>query len=125
MMMRLDKFFVEEMQKNGFDVDFKRLKQIYLDSRNRHSDDIEKGKVRALNERLKYEMSMGLFEDYYDEHDLDKNSEYSHMSKKELVIEAEYLHNSLWNILKYVDNGGTDMDVVKAEVYDGIYESRI
>ena len=75
---------------------------------------------------------MGLFEDYYDEHGLDKNSEYSHMSKKELVIEAEYLHNSLWNILKYVDNGGTDvdnggtdMDVVKAEVYDGIYESRI
>ncbi|WP_455387344.1 hypothetical protein [Lactiplantibacillus pentosus] len=68
---------------------------------------------------------MGLFEDYYDEHDLDKNSEYSHMSKKELVIEAEYLYNSLWNILKYVDNGGTDMDVVKAEVYDGIYESRI
>lgn len=68
---------------------------------------------------------MGLFEDYYDEHDLDKNSEYSHMSKKELVIEAAYLHNSLWNILKYVDNGGTDMDVVKAEVYDGIYESRI
>ncbi|MDA3674448.1 hypothetical protein PEZ76_10340 [Streptococcus thermophilus] len=55
MMMRLDNFFVEEMQKNGFDVDFKRLKQIYLDSRNRHSDDIEKGKVRALNERLKYE----------------------------------------------------------------------
>ena len=32
MMMRLDKFFVEEMQKNGFDVDFKRLKQIYLDT---------------------------------------------------------------------------------------------
>ena len=63
---------------------------------------------------------MGLFEDYYDEHDLDKNSEYSHMSKKELVIEVEYLHNSLWNILKY-----TDIDVVKAEVYDGIYESRI
>lgn len=55
MMMRLDNFFVEEMQKNGFDVDFKRLKQIYLDSRNRHSDDIEKGKVRALNELLKYE----------------------------------------------------------------------
>ena len=68
---------------------------------------------------------MGLFEDYYDEHDLDKNSEYSHMSKKELVIEVEYLHNSLWNILKYVANGGTDIDVVKAEVYDGIYESRI
>ena len=55
MKMRPDKFFVEEMQKNGFDVDFKQLKQIYLDSRNRHSDDIEKGKIRALNERLKYE----------------------------------------------------------------------
>ncbi len=55
MMMRLDKFFVEEMQKNGFDVDFKQLKQIYIDSRDRHSDDIEKGKIRALNERLKYE----------------------------------------------------------------------
>lgn len=47
------------------------------------------------------------------------------MSKKELVIEAEYLHNSLYNILKYVDNGGTDIDVIKAEVYDGFYESRI
>lgn len=46
---------LKKCKKNGFDVDFKRLKQIYLDSRNRHSDDIEKGKVRALNERLKYE----------------------------------------------------------------------
>lgn len=46
---------------------------------------------------------MGLFEDYYDEHGLDKNSEYSHMSKKELVIEAEYLHNSLWNIVEYFE----------------------
>lgn len=68
---------------------------------------------------------MGLFEEYYDEHNLDENSQYSDMSRKELVIEVEHLHNSLWNILKYVDNGGTDIDVVKAEVYDGIYESRI
>lgn len=68
---------------------------------------------------------MDLFEEYYDEHNLDENSQYSDMSKKELVIEVEHLHNSLWNILEYVDNGGTDIDVVKAEVYDGIYESRI
>ncbi|WP_162551585.1 hypothetical protein [Levilactobacillus brevis] len=56
---------------------------------------------------------------------MQQNRQYSDMSKKELVIEVEHLHNSLWNILKYVDNGGTDIDVVKAEVYDGIYESRI
>lgn len=54
MMMRLDKFFVEEMQKNGFDVDFKQLKKIY-ESRNRHSDEIEKGKARALRERMRYQ----------------------------------------------------------------------
>ncbi|QDJ59769.1 hypothetical protein FGL75_09265 (plasmid) [Weissella hellenica] len=65
------------------------------------------------------------FEDYYDEHNLAENSQYSDMGKKQLVIEAEYLHNSLCNILKYIDNGGVDIDVVKAEVYDGIYESRI
>lgn len=65
---------------------------------------------------------MSIFDEYYDEHNL---VEYSDMSKKELVIEAEYLHNSLYNILKYVDNGGTDIDVIKAEVYDGFYESRI
>lgn len=50
---------------------------------------------------------MSIFDEYYDEHNL---VEYSDMSKKELVIEAEYLHNSLYNILKYVDNGGTDID---------------
>lgn len=65
---------------------------------------------------------MSIFDEYYDEHNL---GEYSDMSKKGLVIEAEYLHNSLYNILKYVDNGGTDIDVIKAEVYDGFYESRI
>ncbi|MBF7140626.1 hypothetical protein ITQ84_09805 [Pediococcus pentosaceus] len=40
---------------------------------------------------------MSIFDEYYDEHNL---GEYSDMSKKELVIEAEYLHNSLYNILK-------------------------
>ena len=34
MLMSLDKFlFVQEMQKNGFDVDFKQLQKIYTSSR--------------------------------------------------------------------------------------------
>lgn len=66
-----------------------------------------------------------MFEKYYDEHNLDKNSQYSDMTKKELVIEADYLHDSLVNILKYIDEGGTDLDKIHAEAYDGIYESRL
>ncbi|MDA3974876.1 hypothetical protein ACOYA0_00695 [Enterococcus faecalis] len=66
-----------------------------------------------------------LFEEYYDNHNLDKNSQYSVMSKKQLVIEAEYMNSSLHEILKYIENGGTDLDIIKGEVMDGIYESRI
>lgn len=66
-----------------------------------------------------------LFEEYYDKNNLDENSSYSDMSKKQLVIEADYMNNSLHDILKYIENGGTDLNVVKAEVMDGIYESRI
>lgn len=66
-----------------------------------------------------------VFEKYYDELDLDKNSQYSDMTKKQLVIEADYLHDSLVNILKYIDEGGTDLDKIHAEAYDGIYESRL
>ena len=66
-----------------------------------------------------------LFEEYYDNHNLDKNSQYSVMSKKQLVIEAEYMNSSLHEILKYIENGGTDLDIIKVEVMDGIYESRI
>ncbi|HDI5683091.1 TPA: hypothetical protein PNT20_004585, partial [Salmonella enterica] len=47
-----------------------------------------------------------LFEEYYDNHNLDE-SRYSHFSKKQLVIEAEYMHDALQNILKYLDDGGT------------------
>lgn len=66
-----------------------------------------------------------LFEEYYDEHDLDENSSYSDMNKKQLVIEAEYMNNSLHDILSYIENGGTDLNIVKGKVMDGIYESRI
>ena len=66
-----------------------------------------------------------LFDEYYDKHNLDKNSSYSSLSKKHLVIEAEYLNSSLCSILNYIEQGGTDLDVIRAEVIDGIYESRI
>lgn len=66
-----------------------------------------------------------LFEKYYDEHNLDENIQYSGMTKKQLVIEADYLHDSLLNILKYIDEGGTDLGKIHAEAYDGIYESRL
>ena len=45
--------------------------------------------------------------------------------KEQLVIEAEYMNNRLHDILKYLENGGTDLNVVKGKVMDGIYESRI
>lgn len=66
-----------------------------------------------------------VFEKYYDEHNLDENSQYSDMTKKQLVIEAEYLHDSLRNILKYIDAGGTDLKIIQSEAFDGIYESRL
>lgn len=65
-----------------------------------------------------------LFEEYYDNHNLDK-SQYSDFSKKRLVIEAEHMGSALHKILKYLDDGGTDLNKIHAEVYDGIYESRI
>lgn len=66
-----------------------------------------------------------LFEKYYDERNLDKNSQYSSMTKKQLVIEAEYLHDSLVKILRYIDEGGNDLEKIHAEAFDGIYESRV
>ena len=66
-----------------------------------------------------------LFEKHYDDCNLDENSQYSDMTKKQLVIEAEYLHDALTKILKYIDEGGTDVDKIHAEAYDGIYESRL
>lgn len=41
------------------------------------------------------------------------------------MIEAEYMNNRLHDILKYLESGGTDLNVVKGKVMDGIYESRI
>lgn len=66
-----------------------------------------------------------LFKEYYDSYNLEKNSQYSGCSKEQLVIEAEYMNNRLHDILKYLESGGTDLNVVKGKVMDGIYESRI
>lgn len=45
-----------------------------------------------------------LFKEYYDSHNLEKNSQYADFSKEQLVIEAEYLHDSLTRILKYIND---------------------
>ncbi|MCT3063346.1 hypothetical protein [Lactiplantibacillus pentosus] len=51
MLMSLDKFFVQEMQKNGFDVDFKQLQKIYTSSRKNNAEEIAKRKRIAERER--------------------------------------------------------------------------
>lgn len=68
---------------------------------------------------------MNIFDEYYDSHNLEKLSRYSNFSKKQLVIEAEYMHNTLSRILEYIDNDGEDLRHIYSEVMDGIYESRI
>ncbi|EAE0513262.1 TPA: hypothetical protein RED41_003041 [Listeria monocytogenes] len=66
-----------------------------------------------------------LFREYYDSHNLEKNSQYSDCSKEQLVIEAEYMNACLHRVLKYINDGGTDINRIYGEVMDGIYESRI
>ena len=51
MLMSLDKFFVQEMQKNGFDVEFKQLQKIYTSSRKNNAEEIAKRKRIAERER--------------------------------------------------------------------------
>jgi hypothetical protein len=57
MMARIDKFFIAELQERGFDVDYKILKEIYVNSRNRkdcieHKERLKKNKIA---EELFYE----------------------------------------------------------------------
>lgn len=40
-------------------------------------------------------------------------------------MKVDFMRDALWSILKYLNSGGTDLDVIRAEVMDGIYESRI
>ncbi len=68
---------------------------------------------------------MDLFEKYYDDNNLEEKSQYSQFNRKQLVIEADYLHNTLVDILKYLEESGTDLDIIRGKVMDGLYESRI
>lgn len=67
-------------------------------------------------------MQMDLFEKYYDENNLEETSEFS---QKQLVIEADYMHDALKKILSYLDEDGSDLNVIRSMVMDGLYESRI
>lgn len=56
MMLNGDRFFVEELQKNGYDIDYKKLVAIYKDSR--QSDGYKNRKAKQNREMIllaKYE----------------------------------------------------------------------
>ena len=67
---------------------------------------------------------MDLFEKYYDDNNLEE-SQYSRFNRKQLVIEADYMHDVLTNVLSYLDDDGSDLNVIRSMVMDGLYESRI
>lgn len=60
--MRLDKFFVEEMQLNGYETTFLELQRIYRDSRIRNREVLEKRK--RVNERRRKEIEE-IFDDSF------------------------------------------------------------
>lgn len=66
-----------------------------------------------------------LFKEAYEKANLEETSQYSDCCREELVIEAEYLNQTLVNILKYLDNGGTNLESIREKIMDGLYESRI
>lgn len=49
MLLRVDKYFIEELNKNGYNIDFKTLTGIYRDSRN-NPDVIKKRKWKKLKD---------------------------------------------------------------------------
>lgn len=87
------------------------------------------GLINALKEvslkKIERIEIMNIFDEYYDSNNLEKLSQYSDFSKKQLVIEAEYMRTTLNKILNYIDNGGEDLIYIRGEVMDGIYDSRI
>lgn len=72
-----------------------------------------------------FEKTRDLFEQFYDDHNLDENSDFGHLTRKQAIIEADYLNSALCEILEYLQDGGTDLAKIKAIAYDGLYESRI
>ena len=51
MMIRVDRFFIEELQKNGYDIDFKSLKEIYKKSKENPGYAEAKAKSKAEHQR--------------------------------------------------------------------------
>ena len=62
---------------------------------------------------------MDLFEKYYDDNNLEEKSQYSQFNRKQLVIEADYMHNVLTNVLSYLEEDGSDLNVIRSMVMDG------
>lgn len=60
--MRLDNYFVEEMQMNGYETIFLELQRIYRDSRVRNREVLEKRK--RVNERRRKEIEE-IFDDSF------------------------------------------------------------
>ncbi len=68
---------------------------------------------------------MDVFKQYYEDHELEEISVYSQLSKESLVIEAEYMHNVLFDLLEYIESGELDLSVIRGKLMDALYESRI
>lgn len=50
MMIRVDKFFIEELNKNGYDIDYKKLAEIYKSSR--QNPEYINRKVRNMRDNI-------------------------------------------------------------------------
>lgn len=53
MLINCDKFFIAELQKEGYDLDYKKVVEIYRNSR--QNDEFKKRKARQLRELAKME----------------------------------------------------------------------
>lgn len=59
---------------------------------------------------------MDLFDKYYDDNNLEEKSQFN---RKQLVIEADYMHNVLTNVLSYLEEDGSDLNVIRSMVMNG------
>lgn len=72
-----------------------------------------------------FEKTRELYEQFYDANNLDESSDFGHLTRKQAIIEADYLNATLCEILEYIDNGGADVARIKEIALDGLFESRI
>ena len=63
-----------------------------------------------------FEKTTELYERFYDEHNLDENSDFGHYTRKQAIIEADCLNSTLCEILEYYNLRGTqDVDAFYQE----------